>query len=93
MLTYQKWIIEIWLSIVFGIQPAGGCGGGGGGGGVVCGWGEGEERKKDLRFFFAYCGLTATKSPSRIEPWVGGLGYLLVSSIEVSRVSITHFFY
>lgn len=83
MLTYQKWIIEIWLSIVFGLKGVE----------TVCGWGEGEERKKDLRFFFGYCGLTATKSPSRIEPWVGGLGYLLVSSIEVFRVSITHFFY
>lgn len=32
MLTYQKWIIEIWLSIVFGLKtnPAAEQGGGGG---------------------------------------------------------------
>lgn len=54
MLTNQKWIIEIWLSIVFGLKTnptaaAAAAGGGGGGGGVWLLFVVGVEGKKEKK--------------------------------------------
>lgn len=67
MLTYQKWIIEIWLSIVFGIQPAGGVWWGWGWG-WCCLW-LGWRGRKKKRFKIFLCLLWVNRHQIPLTHW------------------------